>query len=76
MIELTQFTVSGKHFTMNLLVLLIQSLVGVLMVYAAKLAGWIQLRQVTWEDCKVWFPISTMLVFVILTGSKAIVRVL
>lgn len=69
---LTQFTVSGADFTMNLLVLLCQCSVGVLMVYAAKLLGWIKLRDVNSRDVKTWFPISTMLVFVIWTGSKAL----
>lgn len=60
---------------MNLLVLLCQCAVGVAMVYIAKLLGWIQLRELNARDVKTWFPISTMLVFVIWTGSKALVRV-
>ena len=71
---LTQFTVSGAGFTMNLLVLLCQCTVGVAMVYIAKLLGYIQLRELNARDVKTWFPISTMLVFVIWTGSKALVR--
>lgn len=59
---------------MNLLVLLCQCAVGVVMVYGAKLLGWIQLRELNSRDIKTWFPISTMLVFVIWTGSKALVR--
>ncbi|WFD03282.1 GDP-mannose transporter into the lumen of the Golgi [Malassezia obtusa] len=74
MTVINKFTVSGAGFTMNLLVLLCQCAVGVVMVYGAKLLGWIQLRELNSRDIKTWFPISTMLVFVIWTGSKALVR--
>ncbi|WFD08343.1 GDP-mannose transporter into the lumen of the Golgi [Malassezia vespertilionis] len=72
MTVINKFTVSGAGFTMNLLVLLCQCAVGILMVYAAKMLGYIQLRDLNMRDVKAWFPISTMLVFVIWTGSKAL----
>lgn len=72
MTVINKFTVSGEKFTMNLLVLLCQCSVGVAMVYAAKCMGWIQIRTLNMRDVKTWFPISTMLVFVIYTGSKAL----
>ncbi|WFC95996.1 GDP-mannose transporter into the lumen of the Golgi [Malassezia brasiliensis] len=72
MTVINKFTVSGAGFTMNLLVLLCQCMVGVAMVYIAKLLGYIQLRELNARDVKTWFPISTMLVFVIWTGSKAL----
>ncbi|WFD44399.1 GDP-mannose transporter into the lumen of the Golgi [Malassezia psittaci] len=72
MTVINKFTVSGAGFTMNLLVLLCQCTVGVIMVYGAKLLGWIELRALNKRDIKTWSPISTMLVFVIWTGSKAL----
>ncbi|KAN0061447.1 GDP-mannose transporter into the lumen of the Golgi [Thecaphora frezii] len=72
MTVVNKFTVSGAGFNMNLLVLLIQSTVGVVCVIAAERLGWIQLRGLNAKDAKTWAPISTLLVFVIYTGSKAI----
>ncbi|EPQ31604.1 uncharacterized protein PFL1_00937 [Pseudozyma flocculosa PF-1] len=72
MTVVNKFTVSGAGFNMNLLVLLIQSTVGVACVLAAERIGWIQLRGLNAKDAKTWAPISTLLVFVIYTGSKAI----
>lgn len=74
MTVINKFAVSGEKFTMNLLVLLCQCTVGVIMVWTAKMMGWIQIRALNMKDIKTWFPISTMLVFVIWTGSKALVR--
>ncbi|WFD29938.1 GDP-mannose transporter into the lumen of the Golgi [Malassezia sp. CBS 17886] len=72
MTVVNKFTVSGAGFSMNLLVLLCQCAVGITMVCIAQRLGWIQLRGLNYRDCKSWFPISTMLVFVIWTGSKAL----
>ena len=72
MTVINKYTVSGEKFTMNLLVLLCQCVVGVVMVYVAKRFGLIQIRELNKRDVKTWFPISTMLVFVIYTGSKAL----
>lgn len=72
MTVINKYTVSGEKFTMNLLVLLCQCVVGVVMVYVAKCFGLIQIRDLNKRDVKTWFPISTMLVFVIYTGSKAL----
>lgn len=72
MTVVNKFTVSGAHFNMNLLVLLIQSTVGCICVIAAERFGLIQLRGFNSKDVKTWAPISTLLVLVIYTGSKAI----
>lgn len=72
MTVVNKYTVSGAHFTMNLFVLLCQSSVGVLIVWICKKFGLIRVRDLTARDIKAWFPISTMLVFVIWTGSKAL----
>ncbi len=69
-----QFIVLDKKFNLNLVVLLMQSLIGVTLVVVAERIGWIQLRGLNRKDVKLWFPISVLLVFVIYTGSKAIVR--
>lgn len=57
---------------MNLIVLLIQSLVGVVCVISANKIGWIELRPFSWKDAKNWAPISVLLVLTIWTGSKAL----
>lgn len=72
MTVVNKFTVSGAGFNMNLLVLLIQSTVGVTCVVIAERAGLIQLRGLNSRDVWDWMPLSTMLVFVIWTGSKAL----
>ncbi|WFD27149.1 GDP-mannose transporter into the lumen of the Golgi [Malassezia nana] len=72
MTVINKFAVSGEKFTMNLLVLLCQCTVSVLIVLMAKQMGWIQIRELNKRDVKTWFPISTMLVIVIYTGSKAL----
>lgn len=72
MTVVNKFTVSGAGFNMNLLVLLIQSTVGVICVKIAERAGLIQLRGLNSKDAWNWMPLSTMLVFVIWTGSKAL----
>ncbi|PWN40282.1 UDP-galactose transporter [Ceraceosorus guamensis] len=64
--------VLSTRFTLNMFVLLIQSLVGVILVRAAKSTGAIQLRDFISKDAKNWFPISCLLVLVIWTGSKAL----
>lgn len=72
MTVVNKFTVSGAGFNMNLLVLLIQSTVGCVCVVIAERAGLIQLRGLNKRDAWNWMPLSTMLVFVIWTGSKAL----
>lgn len=69
-----QFVVSGANFSMNFLLLTIQSTVCVLCVLAVKQAGVITFRDFDMQDAKKWFPISLLLVSVIYTGSKSIVR--
>lgn len=62
------------HFSLNLVVLLIQSAVGCLLVVVAQQMKMVELRPLNAKDVKLWMPISTLLVFVIWTGSKALVR--
>lgn len=68
-----QFVVSGKGFSMNFLLLAIQSMVCVSCVLVAKKAGVISFREFDMQDAKKWSPISMLLVSVIYTGSKSIV---
>lgn len=68
-----QFVVSGANFSMNFLLLTIQSTVCVGCVMSVKYAGIITFRNFDMSDAKKWFPISALLVSVIYTGSKSIV---
>lgn len=61
---------------MNFLLLAIQSSVCCLCVITVKTLGIISFRPFDWNDAKAWFPISALLVSVIYTGSKSLVRVL
>lgn len=71
-----QYVVSGKGFSMNFLLLAIQSTVCVSCVYTVKRLKVISFRDFDMQDAKNWFPISFLLVTVIYTGSKAIVSVI
>lgn len=68
-----QFVVSGAHFSMNFLLLAMQSVVCILCVTVSKRMGLITFRDFDMEDAKKWFPISFLLVCVIYTGSKSLV---
>jgi GDP-mannose transporter len=59
---------------MNFLLLTIQSIVCVACVSVVKSAGVISFRAFDMQDAKTWFPISLLLVSVIYTGSKSLVR--
>lgn len=59
---------------MNFLLLCIQSSVCTLCVVVAKSAGLMTYREFNMDDAKKWFPISSLLVAVIYTGSKSLVR--
>lgn len=65
---------SGAHFSMNFLLLTIQSIVCVACVTVVKRAGVISFRAFDMQDVKAWYPISLLLVSVIYTGSKSLVR--
>lgn len=69
-----QFVVSGTQFNMNFFLLCIQSTVCVSCVYTVKKLGIISFRTFDMKDAKAWFPISFLLVSVIYTGSKSLVR--
>jgi GDP-mannose transporter len=74
MTVINKWVVSGQAFNMNFLLLAIQSIVSVLAVFIAKRAGVITFRDWDTNDAKIWFPISALLVTVIYTGSKSLVR--
>ena len=68
-----QFVVSGRNFSMNFLLLCIQSSFCVACVSLVKILGIISFRDFDKKDAKMWFPISFLLVSVIYTGSKSLV---
>lgn len=72
MTVVNKFVVSGAHFTMNFLLLCIQSTVCIGCVTAVKKMGIISFRDFDKKDAKTWFPISFLLVSVIYTGSKSL----
>ena len=59
---------------MNFLLLGLQSIFCILCVVTVKRLGIITFRDWDKEDAKKWFPISFLLVCVIYTGSKSLVR--
>jgi GDP-mannose transporter len=61
------------HFSLNLIVLLIQSLVGGFLVAGASYLKLIEIKPLDIKLLQSWVPVSTSLVFVIWTGSKALV---
>jgi GDP-mannose transporter len=65
--------VSGANFSMNFLLLFMQSTVCVTCVILVKKMGVISFRDFDKRDAKIWFPISFLLVSVIYTGSKSLV---
>ncbi|KAI0319620.1 hypothetical protein OF83DRAFT_1054653 [Amylostereum chailletii] len=72
MTVVNKFVVSGRGFSMNFLLLCIQSSVCSLCVYTVKKMGIISFRNFDMQDAKAWFPISFLLVLVIYTGSKSL----
>jgi len=72
MTVVNKFVVSGANFSMNFLLLCIQSFVCVACVTLVKKFGIISFRTFDWQDAKAWFPISFLLVSVIYTGSKSL----
>lgn len=72
MTVINKFVVSGSHFSMNFLLLTIQSSVGVSCVFTCKRLGIITFRDFDMVDARRWFPISFLLVLVIYTGSKSL----
>jgi len=72
MTVVNKFVVSGANFSMNFLLLCIQSLVCVICVATVKKVGIISFRAFDLQDAKAWFPISFLLVSVIYTGSKSL----
>jgi len=67
-----KFVVSGQNFSMNFLLLCIQSTVCCVCVSSVKKLGIISFRDFDVQDAKQWFPISFLLVSVIYTGSKSL----
>ncbi|PPQ65878.1 hypothetical protein CVT24_011209 [Panaeolus cyanescens] len=72
MTVVNKFVVSGANFSMNFLLLCMQSTVCVACVLAVKKMGVISFRNFDMQDAKAWFPISFLLVSVIYTGSKSL----
>ncbi|KAL0247300.1 GDP-mannose transporter 2 [Cryptococcus tetragattii IND107] len=72
MTVVNKFVVSGRQFTMTFLLLAIQSFVCVACVWFAKRIGVINFRDWDLNDAKAWFPVSSLLVAVIYTGSKSL----
>ncbi|WRT69227.1 GDP-mannose transporter 1 [Kwoniella shivajii] len=72
MTVVNKYVVSGANFTMTFLLLAIQSAVCVLAVYSVKRFGVITFRDFDMKDAKAWWPISSLLVAVIYTGSKSL----
>ncbi|KAK0563615.1 GDP-mannose transporter into the lumen of the Golgi, partial [Tilletia horrida] len=72
MTVLNKYVLSGKKFNMNLLVLLVQSIVGVTIVAIASRLKVISIRPLNAKDVKTWLPVSSLLVANIFTGSKAL----
>ncbi|GMK57113.1 hypothetical protein CspeluHIS016_0309530 [Cutaneotrichosporon spelunceum] len=72
MTVVNKYVVSGPKFTMNFLLLAIQSSVCVLAVWSVKRAGIISFRDFDIKDAKSWYPVSCLLVAVIYTGSKSL----
>jgi len=72
MTVVNKYCVSGRQFTMNFLLLTIQSTVCVACVLFFKRIGYIKFRDFDSGDAKRWFPISFLLVSVIYTGSKSL----
>ncbi|KAF6752958.1 GDP-mannose transporter [Ephemerocybe angulata] len=72
MTVVNKYVVSGANFSMNFLLLCIQSSVCCSCVYLAKKLGLISVRDFSTKEAKMWFPISFLLVSVIYTGSKSL----
>ncbi|KAJ3569037.1 hypothetical protein NP233_g5319 [Leucocoprinus birnbaumii] len=72
MTVVNKFVVSGRDFSMNFLLLCIQSSFCVACVSTVKRIGIISFRDFDKKDAKAWFPISFLLVSVIYTGSKSL----
>ncbi|EJU03841.1 UDP-galactose transporter [Dacryopinax primogenitus] len=72
MTVVNKYVLSGRHFSMNFLLLAIQSIVCVSVVATLKRTGVISFRDFDMKDAKNWFPISFALVVVIYTGSKSL----
>lgn len=72
MTVVNKFVVSGRDFSMNFLLLCLQSIVCVACVWLSKKANLISFRDFDIGDAKQWFPISFLLVLVIYTGSKSL----
>ena len=68
-----QFVVSGQQFNMTFFLLSLQSIVCSACVIAFKKMGIISFRNFDVQDARAWFPVSTLLVIVIYTGSKSLV---
>ncbi|KAK9462580.1 uncharacterized protein V1516DRAFT_670626 [Lipomyces oligophaga] len=67
-----KFVLSGYSFNLNFFLLMVQSLVCVSAIQICKSLGLITYRDFNLQEAKKWFPISTLLVVMIYTSSKAL----
>ncbi|KAK7207088.1 hypothetical protein BZA70DRAFT_3986 [Myxozyma melibiosi] len=67
-----KYVLSGYSFNLNFFLLMVQSLVCVAAIQICKSMGFISYRDFNMAEAKKWFPISTLLVVMIYTSSKAL----
>ncbi|KAM0790392.1 hypothetical protein ACM66B_003274 [Microbotryomycetes sp. NB124-2] len=67
-----KYIVSGRSFSMNFLMLAVQSIVSASAVWGAKHVKVIDYPAFSMEDAKKWSPVSLGLVTMMYTGSKAL----
>ncbi|KAK9467464.1 hypothetical protein V1512DRAFT_261252 [Lipomyces arxii] len=67
-----KYVLSGYSFNLNFFLLIVQSIVCVVAIQTCKTLKIITYRDFNVSEAKKWFPISTLLVVMIYTGSKAL----
>ncbi|ORY81216.1 GDP-mannose transporter [Leucosporidium creatinivorum] len=67
-----KYIVSGRNFSMNFLMLAIQSIVSAAAVDGAKRGGILDYPDFSWEEARRWAPVSLGLVSLMYSGSKAL----
>ncbi|SCZ89861.1 BZ3500_MvSof-1268-A1-R1_Chr1-3g01623 [Microbotryum saponariae] len=67
-----KYIVSGRDFSMNFLMLAVQSCVSAAAVHGAKSSGIIAYPDFHWDSARNWAPVSLGLVALMYSGSKAL----
>ncbi|KAK9476094.1 UDP-galactose transporter [Lipomyces japonicus] len=67
-----KYVLSGYEFNLNFFLLMVQSIVCISAIRILKALGWIYFKDFNMVEAKKWFPISTLLVIMIYTSSKAL----